>query len=635
LKLAVLALVTLLIFPPSGSSQESAGRPITFKQGWTTQERRDFYHLSLGSELFPLSWTRALASAATKQPFLKGLDRFGYLDDPGNAEGLPIGLTAAKAKLDPSTLMLGMNCAACHVAEMTVSFKTYRIDGAPNVLIDLVGFNADLAYSVTRIATDPGEFAAFQLRAVRSPEEKARLAKRRPLALQALEALAHWDTSTSANQMHNALTDVLGSVFQPKSSQWPLVGNVSGMPHLSEPVSAEFKEPLKSIRTDATPTLAAFVRANAGEGAPLGVVADAQQAAMAQQLVDHFIDTVWYVKQASGLMLKQDQLRRIPGGTPAGPGRVDDFRLARNLIVNELLLALPADSPTSIPILWGTNRVKWLGWDANADSTMQRNIATAIAVGADFDRETATTSIPPGDVYRLEAIGSSVLPPTWPFGPINHTIAARGAALYQQRCVACHIEPDSVPPSETSPNWLPDLLYDPASLPNGKTKVDPAQNVGTDPNRALNFVQDLVNPSAGAKLDTGLALLQKLLYLQNRIGPPEAKRLLGDRTETWRSTGKYAGRPLTAIWAAAPYLHNDSVPTLHDLLEPAGRRPATFRRGGREFDPIKIGYREPSTDKPAFVFDTSLSGNHNTGHEYGTDLAPRDRRALLEYLKTK
>jgi hypothetical protein len=38
-----------------------------------------------------------------------------------------------------------------------------------------------------------------------------------------------------------------------------------------------------------------------------------------------------------------------------------------------------------------------------------------------------------------------------------------------------------------------------------------------------------------------------------------------------------------------------------------------------------------------FRFDTSTPGNSNAGHEgpaYGTDLAPDDKAALLEYLKT-
>ncbi|MFY0540739.1 hypothetical protein [Nannocystis pusilla] len=35
----------------------------------------------------------------------------------------------------------------------------------------------------------------------------------------------------------------------------------------------------------------------------------------------------------------------------------------------------------------------------------------------------------------------------------------------------------------------------------------------------------------------------------------------------------YKARPLNGIWASSPYLHNGSVPTLHDLLLPAAQRP--------------------------------------------------------------
>jgi hypothetical protein len=67
---------------------------------------------------------------------------------------------------------------------------------------------------------------------------------------------------------------------------------------------------------------------------------------------------------------------------------------------------------------------------------------------------------------------------------------------------------------------------------------------------------------------------------------------------TWRDTlldtkppyGPYAARPLYGIWAAAPYLHNGSVPTLYDLLLPPAQRPKTFALGGRDYDPVKVGF---------------------------------------------
>jgi hypothetical protein len=35
-----------------------------------------------------------------------------------------------------------------------------------------------------------------------------------------------------------------------------------------------------------------------------------------------------------------------------------------------------------------------------------------------------------------------------------------------------------------------------------------------------------------------------------------------------------------------------------------------------------------------FKLDTTETGNSNQGHLYGTDLAPQEKIALIEYLKT-
>ena len=46
------------------------------------------------------------------------------------------------------------------------------------------------------------------------------------------------------------------------------------------------------------------------------------------------------------------------------------------------------------------------------------------------------------------------------------------------------------------------------------------------------------------------------------------------RFTRFRKTNGYANMPLDGVWLRAPYLHNGSMPTLRDLLEPpeAGRR---------------------------------------------------------------
>jgi hypothetical protein len=95
----------------------------------------------------------------------------------------------------------------------------------------------------------------------------------------------------------------------------------------------------------------------------------------------------------------------------------------------------------------------------------------------------------------------------------------------------------------------------------------------------------------------------------------------------------YKARPLSGIWASAPYLHNGSVPTLAALL--SSERPASFAVGKVEFDPQAVGLSDQVLDAAQVShFDTRAAGNGNGGHLYGTRLAEADKRALIEYLKT-
>jgi hypothetical protein len=100
----------------------------------------------------------------------------------------------------------------------------------------------------------------------------------------------------------------------------------------------------------------------------------------------------------------------------------------------------------------------------------------------------------------------------------------------------------------------------------------------------------------------------------------------------FRKQDGYANQPLDGIWLRGPYLHNGSVPTLHHLLLPAKDRPKTFWRGNDLYDWRNVGFVHD--DRAFFEFDTSLRGNGNQGHEYGTTLPEDQRKALLEYLKT-
>jgi hypothetical protein len=110
----------------------------------------------------------------------------------------------------------------------------------------------------------------------------------------------------------------------------------------------------------------------------------------------------------------------------------------------------------------------------------------------------------------------------------------------------------------------------------------------------------------------------------------------------FHKTNGYVALPLDGLWLRAPYLHNGSVPTLDQLLNP-DKRIARFHRGYDVIDPVQVGFvYEPPQDKAraaSFLartteYDTSLPGNGNQGHTYGADLAAEDKAALIEYLKT-
>jgi hypothetical protein len=113
----------------------------------------------------------------------------------------------------------------------------------------------------------------------------------------------------------------------------------------------------------------------------------------------------------------------------------------------------------------------------------------------------------------------------------------------------------------------------------------------------------------------------------------------------------YAATPLTGVWANFPYLHNGSVPTLHDLLGPATERPVIFQvTAARTLDRERVGQplvADPSVarlDESELVrrfgnnrdwFYTSRPGCGNKGHDFWSVIkTDANRRALIEYLKT-
>jgi hypothetical protein len=120
----------------------------------------------------------------------------------------------------------------------------------------------------------------------------------------------------------------------------------------------------------------------------------------------------------------------------------------------------------------------------------------------------------------------------------------------------------------------------------------------------------------------------------------------------------YVAPPLVGVWASAPYFHNGSVPTLDTVLN-SSERPEIWARDPRDphaYDLERGGmlYRsvsradfeksaadaagKPFVSQPAVdhsaIYDTQAYGHGNTGHKFGDQLTPDERRAVIEFLKS-
>jgi hypothetical protein len=102
--------------------------------------------------------------------------------------------------------------------------------------------------------------------------------------------------------------------------------------------------------------------------------------------------------------------------------------------------------------------------------------------------------------------------------------------------------------------------------------------------------------------------------------------------------------PLGGIWAAAPYLHNGSVPTLYALLH-IEARPKVWVRSEDGYDPKNVGLEygafkslpvtATTLDQEGLYYQTDLPRLGNQGHRFPmTSLNATDTTALLEYLKS-
>jgi hypothetical protein len=280
-----------------------------------------------------------------------------------------------------------------------------------------------------------------------------------------------------------------------------------------------------------------------------------------------------------------------------GRGRVDTFNPYKSVQFNWSLDQLPPSEligAADYPSLWNQapREGMHLHWDGDNDSVDERNLSAALGAGV------TPVTVDHASMKRVRDWIWTLPPPRYSY-PIDQGLAARGASLYAQHCQSCHAD---------------SRFRDGVVAPGTRVgQVVPIADIGTDRHRLDSYTDEF-------------AANQYALYPDSQY-----------RFSHFRKTGGYANHPLDGIWLRGPYLHNGSVPTLRDLLDAPEARPKTFYRGYDVFDPAKVGFVSdvPRADGRDFSrYDTSVPGNGNGGHVYGTTLSDADKAALVEHLKT-
>ncbi len=547
--------------PKPSATQPSAASAETVawsQNGWSDAERAEYHHLAEGSELLPYALLANVVSVKTGKPFLENMDRFGFIPDAtrtDNPHGLPVGLTTvhSRDKSHTGLEMVGFNCAACHVGEVRYQGKTLLIDGAPS-LVDLQGYQVEFKDSLDATLRDPAKVVALVV------------------------AIDHDQNAGDAAPPANAST----YASNPSAKN---AGNVAAAP-TADPAFHS----VSSQTADATSSSAAL---------------------QGQTFAARFQRDLALLK-ARLAYLKNGKL--LVNGTEPGPGRVDAFGAARNLLFPNDPLRM--QSPVSFPFIWdvpdttqqrSSADIVWIHYDGNTNSILERNIGQALGMGAVFDPKTYESTLRIANLHRLEVLTHKLNAPKWPadmLGSIDAAKAKAGESIFNDKCRDCH-----------------------------QNRLYPLIDVATDPQRANSFGQPVARlgpfPTAIKPILDGLKMRA---YADDGISTAD-QAAMDANPVIWRATGQYLARPLNGVWATAPYLHNGSVPTLWDLLHPSDR-PAKFIVGTREYDPVKIGY---ATSGNGWTFDTSQPGNSNIGHagdKYGTNLTEDQKAQLLEYLKT-
>jgi mono/diheme cytochrome c family protein len=574
------------------SAAPVSGQVEFLEQNWPADVRQEFYTTSQGSRIMPYSWFIALEISDSQKSFYRDrLPELGYLPNSlstNNPDKLPVGFVRDQNEITKADY-IGMNCAACHTNQISLSGKTFQIDGAPS-LSDMGGMLTGLDDSLKATRDNADKFDRFAAKVLGAQANNS--TAKNELKSELTNFLKYWSKfvqdSTVEHPWGRARMDAFGMIFN-------RVASIDlGIPENSKKPDAPVSVPFlwgTSFQSQVqwngvAPNTNDIERLGRNVGEVLGVFAEAQ--------------------------FQATRIFEIPKPARTSAKRLNQVRL-ENLLKKlwspkwpEDLVAIDAAKKEAGKALYQTHCAECHAIVPHGEQNTPVDVVMTKLSEVRTDPKMAVNATigvaSTGDLKWLFEGRSKV-----PRGELLQTLVQL-AVLSPYRDVA---------PSESILDRLTrDDLFGPNEI---KLFL-----------REIGFSQQTVQ-ALHADLDEKL----KSYYddLQSSVksfnGQPESATV----AENAPPTLKYKAAPLAGIWATAPYLHNGSVPNLYELLLPSNERTSKFYVGSREFDAKKIGFKTEQAPGTT-LFDTSLPGNSNAGHDtYGT-FNEEQRWQLVEYLKS-
>jgi hypothetical protein len=349
---------------------------------WSKDDLNFFLHGSMSTEVVPEAVLRAFIKTYPDLFPSWDLSHLGLI--PDHEFGWPIGFSRKNVQHLGGLPAVGINCASCHVAQITSTSSQEPIQ-----ILGVTGhFNVEAFFGSVLVATfktaDPENMKRFLRNYVSDTNN------------------VHGDhAETAVNSAWQKQQEKILTVM--KADPLGAKDIAAGELHKIEP---------------------ADVRLDIG-GLEKG---DVDLAARVHSILKLFHN------MRAALHVPDQPPDKVPPAS--GPGRNDAF----GLLAASLLNSPQPYSPIKFGLVWNVGKRTWVHWDGNTKSPISRNLLASLGLGAPLHGKRGDLQF--ADVKRQTDLSEKIAPPRYPFR-IDNDAAKRGAPLFKANCNLCHGGPES------------------------------------------------------------------------------------------------------------------------------------------------------------------------------------------------